>query len=65
MSNSILVKHSATYSAQHPGRVKVNDDRPGLLMIDAHLGTIGVWLAFAASIAGAIVILVGLVPAGA
>ena len=30
-------------------------------MFDAHLGTIGVWLAFVASIVGAIVLLVGLV----
>ncbi len=30
-------------------------------MVDAHLGTIGVWLAFLASIAGAVVIITGLV----
>ena len=30
-------------------------------MVDAHLGTIGVWLAFGASIVGAIVLLAGLV----
>ena len=32
-------------------------------MVDAHLGTIGVWLAFVASIVGAIVLLFGLVAA--
>ncbi len=31
-------------------------------MVDAHLGTIGIWLAFAASIAGVVVIAVGLLP---
>ena len=31
-------------------------------MVDAHLGTIGVWLAFLASIAGAVVIVAGLLP---
>ena len=31
-------------------------------MVDAHLGTVGVWLAFLASIAGAVVMAVGLVP---
>jgi cytochrome c-type biogenesis protein CcmE len=28
VSNSILVKHSATYSAQHPGRVKLKATGP-------------------------------------
>ncbi len=28
VSNSIMVKHSATYSAQHPGRVKVTTTGP-------------------------------------
>ena len=32
----------------------------GLLMVDAHLGTIGVWLAFVASIVGAAVMAFGL-----
>ena len=31
-------------------------------MVDAHLGTIGIWLAFLASIAGVVVIAVGLLP---
>ncbi len=30
-------------------------------MVDAHLGVIGVWLAFVASIAGALVVVAGLV----
>ena len=59
VSNSILVKHSATYTAQYPGRVKANTGTR-LLMVDAHLGAIGVWLAFVASVVGAAVIAVGL-----
>ena len=31
-------------------------------MVDAHLGTLGIWLAFVASIVGALVIVAGLVP---
>ena len=59
VSNSILVKHSATYSSQHQNRLE-GRSRTGLRMIDGHLGTIGVWLAFVASIAGAVMMIVGL-----
>ena len=43
-----------------PGSGQGDVGRTGLLMLDAHIGTIGVWLAFVASVCGAAVIAFGL-----
>ena len=54
-----MVKHSATTPPPHPSRVKANRPAPSADGRRA-LGTIGVWLAFVASLAGAVVMAVGL-----
>ena len=62
VSNTIMVKHSGDLHRPVPEPGQGDVDGPRLLMVDAHLGTIGVWLAFVACIAGVVVIVVGLLP---